>query len=109
VGRAAANFFRSSFKKFRMSGIGISTVIPAQAGIPKSLMSNRPVFGNTVRDSRLRGNDGGVDVGRTVTEPPSPYRYRVRRMVFLQVADQVRLCRARARYWFWLVECCSLS
>ena len=40
------------------AGYGIAIVIPAQAGIPKWLIGNRPVSGSTVRDSRLRGNDG---------------------------------------------------
>ena len=34
------------------------TVLPAQAGIQKYLMGSMPVFGRTVLDSRLRGNDG---------------------------------------------------
>ena len=39
-------------------GWRIATVIPAQAGIQKCLIGSRPVFGSTVLDSRLRGNDG---------------------------------------------------
>ena len=79
------------------------------SGNPAGASQDYGIIREYRRDSRLRGNDGGVDAGMTVTETPSPYHYRVRRMVFLQVADQVRLCRARARYWFGLVECCSLS
>ena len=36
----------------------LPTVIPAQAGIQECLIGGMPVFGNTILDSRLRGNDG---------------------------------------------------
>ena len=93
-------------------GGGPATVIPAYAGIPRLPVDNT-IIRQYRRDSRLRGNDGrrsGRDSEKAAIPRPSkewrpmgflkgqppvkPPYFRVRRMVFLQVALQFRLCRA---------------
>ena len=86
-----------SFNKFRMSGWGAGYPGRQKAAIPRQNQGRTAIgfrFGPGVFFPLILSwlKDEGKEYPR-----PAPYR-RVRRMVFLQVAVQVRLCRAS--YWY---------